>query len=231
MSLLAHCHLLHLRKWNKRWAIICYIWEKKQKTDDKPRRLIVICYTWKNKNNDDEPPRSSSFSTLEGKKKMTMSEGGSSSFATSKKKKKMRTSLLVHRHLLHLRKKKKDDNEPGSSSSSFAVEEKTKRLILSLHFSTSHFVCTKSIKEMRTSRKARPHILQPKKNQHQGFFSWVVEDNDELENSSSSSRFLCFFFRWIIEDNNEWGSSSLSSALQEKKKEDKNKACLLLSSA
>ncbi len=43
-------------------------------------------------------------------------------------------------------------------------------------------------------------FLQPKKNQHQGFFSWVVEDDNKLKGLSSSSRFLCFFFlncrRW-----------------------------------
>jgi hypothetical protein len=58
----------------------------------------------------------------------------------------MKMSLLAHHHLLHLRKKtKKDDNEPGGSLSLFALEEKTKRLVLSLHFSTTHFVCIESV--------------------------------------------------------------------------------------
>jgi hypothetical protein len=72
--------------------------------------------------------------------------------------------------------------------------------------------------------------LQPKKNQHQGFFSWVAKDDNELEGSSSSYGFLCFFSPRIAEDDDEWGGSSLSSAMQKKKK-NKDKACSLLSFA
>jgi len=39
-------------------------------------------------------------------------------------------------------KKNKNDSEPGSLLSSSAFEEKTKRLVLSLHFSTTHIMCT-----------------------------------------------------------------------------------------
>jgi hypothetical protein len=88
----------------------------------------------------------------------------------------------------------------------------------------------KKNKETRTSREARCCLLQPKKNQHQGFFSWVVEDDNELEGSSSSYGFLCFFSLIIAEDDDEWGGSSLSSAMQEKIK-DKDEAHSLLSFA
>jgi hypothetical protein len=44
---------------------------------------------------------------------------------------------------------------------------------------------------MMTSQEAHRHLLQPKKNQHQGFFSWVAEDNDELEGLSSSYGLMC----------------------------------------
>jgi hypothetical protein len=60
--------------------------------------------------------------------------------------------------------------------------------------------------------------LQPKKNQHKGFFSWVAKDDNELEGSSSSYGFLCFFSPRIAEDDDEWGGSSLSFAMQKKKK-------------
>jgi len=49
-------------------------------------------------------------------------------------------------------------------------------------------------KKLRNNDEARHHLLQPKKNQHQGFVSWVVEDNDKPEGSSSFSQFFCFFF-------------------------------------
>jgi hypothetical protein len=39
---------------------------------------------------------------------------------------------------------------------------------------------------MTTSQKACHRFLQPKKNQHQGFFFWVAEDDNELESSSFS---------------------------------------------
>jgi len=44
------------------------------------------------------------------------------------------------------------------------------------------------------SQEVRRRLLQPKKNQHQGFVSWVVEDNDESEGLSSSFGLLLFFF-------------------------------------
>jgi hypothetical protein len=40
------------------------------------------------------------------------------------------------------------------------------------------------------SQEAHRRLLQPKKNQHQGFFSWVTKDDDEPEGLLSSSRFL-----------------------------------------
>ncbi len=45
----------------------------------------------------------------------------------------------------HEKEKKKDDDEPGGLLSTFALEERTKRLDFSLHFSTIHFVCIESI--------------------------------------------------------------------------------------
>jgi hypothetical protein len=74
---------------------------------------------------------------------MMTSQRGSPSSATLEKN-KINEDEPLH-HLLHLRKKRKrDDNELRGSSSS-AFEGKTKRLALSLHFSTTHFVCTKSV--------------------------------------------------------------------------------------
>ncbi len=88
---------------------------------------------------------------------MTMNQG-SSLPSTTPNKNKMMTSLLAHRHLLHSRREKNEemmtsqggspsfatskkkqideDETPSSSSSSSTLEEKTKRLVLSLHFST-----------------------------------------------------------------------------------------------
>jgi hypothetical protein len=53
------------------------------------------------------------------------------SFAPKKKNQEMTMDLPVRCHLLHLRKKPRDDDKLSGSLSSFALEEKTKRGLLS----------------------------------------------------------------------------------------------------
>jgi len=96
-NLLAHCHLLHLKK--------------KPRDDDKPFCSLLSSKPKKNVENDNELGGSlSSFATKAKQPKMTMSQDlGSSSFSTPEEK------------------KPKDDNEPLNSLLSSTFEKKMQK--------------------------------------------------------------------------------------------------------
>ncbi len=171
MNLSAHRHLQHLRRkkrwqWASRFIVIFYTWGKKTKKRRRARdvrhhllhlRKKTKKWWWakeahhhllhlRKKIDDNEPL---SFRHLlhlrRGKnKEMAMSQGGSPSSATFKKK-KTDDDKPPGSSSSSTPEKKKNDDEPRGSSSSSALEEKTKRLVYSLHFSTTHFVCTKFV--------------------------------------------------------------------------------------
>jgi len=79
-------------------------------------------------------------------KEIPTSHGGLSSSATLEKKKTDEDKPLgLLSSSTPEKKKERNDNELGNLSSFSALEEKTKKHVLSLHFSTIHFVCIKYV--------------------------------------------------------------------------------------
>jgi hypothetical protein len=166
--------LLHLRKKTKKWR------------QGQGGSLSFATFI-KKRLDDNEPPSSSSSSTIEeGKKERDDDELG-------------RLTIICY----IWEKKQTDEDEPlGSSSSSTPekkkkkmtmslLEEKTKRLVFSLHFSTTHFVCTKLSKRRGWARRLVVVSCNPRKTNIKVFFLG-------LQRTMTSIAFIVIFCRNLV---------------------------------